>query len=136
MSEDTDGIRARYIDPTEEQGRLLFTSGIEGPVTMLNLLRFRAVADYSAHPDLAPSTPISGKWAYQLYADHTMPYLAAVGGSVTLAGDARPFLIGPTAQRWDLVLLVTHTGLGAFLSMATDAGYLSGIGHREAALED
>ena len=31
-----------------------------GNVVMLNLLRFREVADYSAYPDLAPPTPISG----------------------------------------------------------------------------
>ena len=33
---------------------------IEGGLVMLNLLRFREVADYSANPELAPAAPISG----------------------------------------------------------------------------
>lgn len=78
---------------------------------MLNLLRFRFVADYAAHPNLEPAGPISGKQAYQLYADHTTPYSAAVGGSVTFAGDARSLLIGPTDEIWDLVFLVQHSSL-------------------------
>lgn len=40
---------------------------------MLNLLRFRAAADYSASPELAPETPISGAEAYCRYIAHAMP---------------------------------------------------------------
>ena len=50
-----------YIEPTDENGRQLFDRGITGPVSMLNLLRFREIADYSANPDLASSEPISGR---------------------------------------------------------------------------
>ncbi len=103
---------------------------------MLNLLRFREIADYRAHPDIAPETEISGKHAYAIYSRHTLPYLEALGGSVTFSGEAHPFLIGPTDEAWDLALVVRHTSLEAFLSMATDPGYMAGIGHREAALED
>jgi hypothetical protein len=39
-----------YIEPTHEAGRALFMRGIKGPLVMLNLLRFRQVADYSATP--------------------------------------------------------------------------------------
>jgi hypothetical protein len=37
---------------------------IEGGLVMLNLLRFREVADYSANPELAPAAPISGAEAF------------------------------------------------------------------------
>lgn len=49
-----------YLEPTQESGRDFVMRGIAGPVVMLNLLRFRAVADYSATPELAPAAPISG----------------------------------------------------------------------------
>ena len=136
MNDSPDTTAQRYIDPTDEQGRALFTRGIEGPVSMLNLLRFREIADYGAHPDLAPETEISGKHAYAIYSRHTLPYLEALGGSVTFSGEAQRFLIGPTDETWDLAMVVRHTSLKAFLSMATDPGYMAGIGHREAALED
>jgi len=44
---------------------------------MLNLLRFREVADYRATPALAPPAPISGADAFQRYIDHTLPRRAA-----------------------------------------------------------
>jgi hypothetical protein len=43
-----------YIEPTQEAGRLFVQCGVAGPVVMLNLLKFRYTADYSAHPELAP----------------------------------------------------------------------------------
>lgn len=43
-----------YLEPTQEQGRDFFMRGIEGSVVMLNLLRFREVADYSGSPDWRP----------------------------------------------------------------------------------
>ena len=136
MHDSPDTTARRYIDPTEAQGRTLFTKGIQGPVAMLNLLRFRKIADYSAHPNLAPDTQISGQRAYAIYSRHTLPYLEALGGSVAFSGEAHPFLIGPSDETWDLAMVVRHTSLEAFLSMATDPGYLAGVGHREAALED
>jgi len=56
-----------YLEPTQEAGRAFFSRRIAGPVVMLNLLRFRAVADYAAFPDLAPPAPISGADAFQRY---------------------------------------------------------------------
>ena len=61
----------RYLEPTQESGRAFFMRGITGEVVMLNLLRFRAMADYSASPELAPDTPISGAEAFQQYIDLT-----------------------------------------------------------------
>ena len=48
---------------------------MKGSIVMLNLLRFRAIADYSATPDLAPDTTISGAAAFQKYIEHTLESL-------------------------------------------------------------
>jgi hypothetical protein len=71
-----------YLEPTQESGRQFFAQGITGPVVMLNLLRFRATADYSATPDLAPPSPITGEEAYRLYMEHTLPHLEKSGGNL------------------------------------------------------
>jgi uncharacterized protein (DUF1330 family) len=103
---------------------------------MLNLLRFRAVADYSASPALAPATPISGAEAFARYIAHTMPYLRRSGGDLLFLGEGGRFLIGPADERWDQVMLVRQSSVQSFMAFATDAAYLAGLGHRTAALED
>ena len=125
-----------YLEPTQAAGRALFQRGIAGPVVMLNLLRFRAVADYAANPDLAPPAPISGAEAFERYLTHTLPYLARSGGSLMFLAEGGPFLIGPADEHWDRVMLVRQSSVQSFLAFAQDAGYLAGLGHRTAALAD
>jgi len=125
-----------HLEVTETNGMRLFQRGIQGPVTMLNLLRFREVADYSANPDLAPPEPISGAKAYELYSQHTLPFLTELGGEVIFYGKGGFNLIGPEDERWDIVMLVRHAGVNEFMSMAQNETYLAGLGHRTAALAD
>lgn len=131
-----DTLPGMFIEPTNEQGRLLFERGITGPVIMLNLLRFRGTADYSEFPELAPAEAVSGKAAYDLYALHTLPFLTAAGGEVQFLGEGGYSFIGPLDERWDVVMMVRYPDLAAFLGMAQNEEYLSGLGHRVAALED
>lgn len=125
-----------YIEPTQETGRAFVARRLEGPVVMLNLLRFREIADYSATPELAPATAISGAEAFQKYIDHTLPYLRESGGELVFLGTGGPFLIGPETERWDMAMLVQQQSVDSFLAFASHQPYLTGIGHRTAALED
>jgi hypothetical protein len=125
-----------YLEPTQESGWEFFNRDISGGVVMLNLMRFRSIADYSSSPSLAPVTPISGEAAYRLYMEHTLPFLEASGGEVLFYGKGGAFLIGPANERWDAAMLVRQSSVTSFLAFASNKGYLSGIGHRLAALED
>lgn len=125
-----------YLEPTQESGRAFFMRGIVGKVVMLNLLRYRAVADYSSTPHLAPSTAISGEAAYRLYMEHTMPHLKKSGGQLLFFGRGGPFLVGPEGERWDAAMLVQQSSSAAFMEFASNVEYLAGMGHRTAALED
>ena len=125
-----------YLEPTQESGRDFFMRGITGKVVMLNLLRYRAVADYSATPQLARATPISGEEAYRLYMEHTMPHLEKSGGKLLFFGRGGRFLIGPDSERWDAAMLVQQSSPAAFMEFASNTVYLAGMGHRTAALED
>jgi hypothetical protein len=128
--------RPTYLEPTQESGRALFMRRIAGPVVMLNLLRFRAVADYSATPEIAPAAPISGAAAYQRYIAHTLPYLHASGGEMRFLGRGGAWLIGPTDERWDAAMLIRQHSVEEFMAFASHREYVAGIGHRLAALED
>lgn len=103
----TDPPPMAYLEPTQSAGRALWQRGIVGPVVMLNLLRFRAVADYSHAPELAPSSPISGAEAFDRYITLTLPFLQASGGE-----------------------LVRQSGIEMFMRFATDPGYTPGLPHR------
>lgn len=126
----------RYLEPSQRTGKNFVQRGIEGSLLMLNLLRFRAVADYTANPDLAPDAPISGADAFNRYIRHTLPFLRESGGDVMFLGAGGAFLIGPEDERWDLAMLVRQTSVQSFLAVARHRDYLAGLGHRTAAIED
>lgn len=126
-----------FLEPTQQSAMALFERRIEGPVVMLNLLRFRQTADYTGHPELAPASPISGAQAFDLYVESTLPHLRASGGELLFMGKGGAFFIGPDAERWDRAMLVRQASVEAFIAFARNEAYLSeAIGHRTAALED
>lgn len=125
-----------YIEPSVEAVMDLLSRKIEGPVVMLNLLKLRGVADYSQLPDLAPKEPITGAEALQRYIEHTLPYLKASGGSITMMGKGGQFLIGPRDETWDAVMLIKQNSVKDFLDFAQNQQYLEGLGHRTAAISD
>lgn len=78
----------------------------EGPVTMLNLLRFK---------------PEGGRERYLEYGEAVVPLLERAGGRVIFQGQAAPAVIGE--ESWDLVLLVEYPTRGAFLEMIQSPDY-------------
>ena len=129
-------MNRQYLTPSQEAGAELFSRGWQGEVTMLNLLRFKSVADYSQYPQLAENGDISGFDAFQKYIALTKPLLEQTGGELLMVGNAGQFLIGPSSECWDLVMLVKQRSLQDFLSFATNPDYQAIIGHREAAILD
>lgn len=127
---------ANYLTPSDESAKHLFSKPMQGEVIMLNLLRFKETADYSNLSDIAPSAPISGQEAYQIYINQTLPFLEKSGGEILLLGKCDHFFIGPTQERWDFMMLIKQKSLNHFLSFASDPNYAPVIGHRDAALID
>lgn len=125
-----------YLDVSNAAGAEFFRRGLTGPVVMLNLLRFRAQADYSASPELAGDATISGRAAFDAYVAHTLPFLRASGGDLVLLADGGPWLIGPPGERWDMAMLVRQADVETFMAWNGDPAYLAGLGHRTAALAD
>ncbi|HEY1854827.1 MAG TPA: DUF1330 domain-containing protein [Solirubrobacterales bacterium] len=80
----------------------------EGPVTMLNLLAFRADG---------------GRERYAEYGEAVLPLLDGVGGRVVFQGMAAPVAIG--SDSWDLVLLIEYPSRAAFLEMVQSPEYLA-----------
>jgi hypothetical protein len=58
------------------------------------------------------------------------------GGKLLFFGRGGNFLIDPGDERWDAAMLVRQESVAAFLAFASNKEYMSGMGHRVAALED
>jgi uncharacterized protein (DUF1330 family) len=98
-----------------------------GPVTMLNLVRFRAA---SADGDG------SGWDAYLRYSRLTAPLIKARGGTVLWAGTVEGAAFGDPGKRWDYAVLVMYPSRAAFLDMVTSPDYARANVHREAGAEE
>ncbi len=83
----------------------------EGPVVMLNLLRFR---------------PEGGQERYGEYGAAVAPLLEKAGGRIVFAGEPAAALLGDDS--WDLVALVEYPSRNAFLEMISSPEY-GEIGH-------
>ncbi|MEQ8338470.1 MAG: hypothetical protein RIA62_14030 [Cyclobacteriaceae bacterium] len=58
----------KYIDSDPELGKQFYKDfNGKGKIVMLNLLRFKKIADYTGIEDLKPEKDITGKDAYELY---------------------------------------------------------------------
>lgn len=128
--------RPAYFDVSAEQGAAFFGTPEEGPVVMLNLLRFSEWADYSHAPQLEPEGRTTGREAYARYMREMQPLLEASGGEVLFSGSSAHFLIGPQDEKWDHVLLVRQASKAAFLAFASDPESQRITAHRTAAICD
>jgi uncharacterized protein (DUF1330 family) len=117
------------IEPTAEQIRALVGSPDEGPIAMVNLLRFREKA-------LAPDEGMSGAEAYGIYSQGVMPFLEAAGGKVLSAVACSHGVIGPAEPEWHMTMIVEYPSRAAFLGMVGNPEYQEVAKHRSAALSD
>jgi uncharacterized protein (DUF1330 family) len=97
----------------------------EGPVVMINLLKFREEsADGNG----------TGAEAYARYAELASPFVERHGGSLVFSGQANEHLIGDTDYDWDMVLLVSWPRQQNLLDLADDEDYEKIAHHRANAL--
>ncbi len=123
------------VVPTPQQIQRLIEKGPDGPIVMVNLLKFRKKAAYGPERPEAKEN-LSGADAYRRYATAALQYVSSMGGGVVWSGAQKTVVVGDDAQDdWDEVLCVRYPSREAFLKMAQDPAYLSAHYHREAALE-
>jgi uncharacterized protein (DUF1330 family) len=87
----------------------------QGPVVMVNLMRFR---ERSLDGDG------SGWDAYLRYSALTVPMIKARGGTLLWTGNAKAVALGAQdGNKWDYVALVYYPSVAAFIDMMTSADY-------------
>jgi len=119
------------IQPRPEQ-LAAFAAGApkQGPLHMLNLLEFKAKAEYADGRD----TELTGAEAYGIYGQGVIPLVEKLGGRPLYFGKANTLLIGDGDLEWDAVAIVEYPSLAAFQQMTQSAEYAEIHVHREAGL--
>jgi len=114
--------------PTPEQMQTLLSGPDDGPVVMVNLLRFKPFAD-------PPNANLPGEEAYRRYAQAMIAFVESKGGRVIWSGRVVSQVIGEGADVFQMVGLVEYPSRKAFVEIATDP-YVQEIGvHRASGLE-
>jgi uncharacterized protein (DUF1330 family) len=116
------------IYPSTEQFQRLLADDDGRPVVMLNLLRFKPVAD-------EPDEGSSGEEAYRRYAEAMVPFVESKGGRVIWTGRVTSQVIGRGGEEFHTIALVEYPSRKAFVEIAMDP-FVAEIGrHRSAGLE-
>ncbi len=89
------------VYPSEEQIMGFLEPGAEGPICMVNLLKFKSTAEYED----GRSTDLTGREAYEIYEDGIKKILKQVGGYIGFESDVERLALGEVEELWDVVAL-------------------------------
>lgn len=107
-----------------------FLAGKEEPIVMVNLLKFREKASYADGRE----TELTGRQAYQLYANEMRKLVEESGGRFIFAGGVESLLLGEVEELWDVVALVEYSSPQALVKIASSSPFQEIEVHREAGL--
>src|SRR5215510_13896902 len=110
------GASGSSIEPTPEAILKFASLPDNGPLLMLNLLKFKP----------------NGRDAYMKYGEEVSKILAKLGATRAFAGLPEFCLLGD--QDWDLVVVVQYPSRKSFLEMVTSNEYQAIHHHREEGL--
>ena len=124
----SDGPRYGLVD--REYGiRLAATSpSDDGPVWMVNLMKYREVADYVD----GRKTAISGQEADDLYSP--IDSLTAVGAEIVFLGDVDQQLLGDNTV-WDRIAVVKYPTRRSFIEMQSRSEFQESHKHKDAGMD-
>ena len=118
------------MGPNKAQIEEWMSGSVEGPIVMVNLLKFHEKAQYEdgRDPDL------SGREAYQRYGVEVAKLVTALGGKMIYGGAVTMTLIGEVAEDWDMIACVEYPSRKAMMEMTMSPGYAEIAVHRDAGL--
>lgn len=101
------------VYPNNEQMQGFLESGPEGQICMVNLLKFKPIAEYED----ARETDLTGREAYELYIRSVNDLLQQVGGYLGFSAEVERLTLGEVGELWDTVALAVYPSRQAMLDM-------------------
>ena len=118
------------VYPNEEQIKGFLEPGPEGPICMVNLLKFKPRAEYEDGRE----TDLTGREAYELYEAGVTKILQEVGGYIGFFGDVERLVLGEIEELWDVVALAVWPSRQVMFEVMQSEGMQAISKHRTAGL--
>jgi uncharacterized protein (DUF1330 family) len=119
------------VTPNEEQINGFLENPEIGPISMVNLLKYKEKAIYDDGRD----TNLSGEEAYGLYAVEVINLVEKYGGEFLFAGKVNRLMLGEVEEMWDSIAIAKYPNRKAMFEMTMDPEYQKIHVHRDAGLE-
>jgi uncharacterized protein (DUF1330 family) len=119
------------VTPNEEQINGFLEDPEIGPISMVNLLKYKEKAIYDDGRD----TNLSGEEAYGLYAAEVINLVEKYGGEFLFAGKVNRLMLGEVDEMWDSIAIAKYPNRKAMFEMTMDPEYQKIHVHRDAGLE-
>ena len=118
------------VIPNDEQIRGFFEPGPDGPIYMVNLLKFKPIAEYEDGRE----TSLTGREAYELYEKGVTELLPQFGGFAAFFADVERLMLGEVEELWDVVAIAAYPSRQAMMDMMQSEGMKEISPHRSAGL--
>jgi len=128
----TGKFKMDYVDLTEEAMESIRGRDLDEPIAMINLLKFRDVADPTLELE-----PISGRDCYFGRYIAGVPPIAnrlGTGHSPLYLNDVNSCFFATVGEDWDYLLIPQYPSRRAFIAMITDPEYQELLKYRTGAL--
>lgn len=119
------------IPSDPEQMRQMMASGPDEPIYMINLLKFKARAEYEDGRE----SDLSGREAYEIYGREVVKLVTKFNGAPVFAGDVTFLAIGQVEELWDEVAIVKYDRRSDLLAMSMSPEWQAISVHRAAGLK-
>lgn len=119
------------VTPTPEGIQAFLAKDIEGPVSMVNLLKFKEKAEYADGRE----TELTGAEAYGLYGQDMARWVTSQGGRLLFSGPAHHLVLGDADELWDQVAIMEYPSKEAFVKIVSAPEVAEWGVHRAAGLE-
>ncbi len=118
------------VRPNDEQIAGFLEPGPEGPIYMVNLLKFKDKAEYEDGRE----TDLSGEEAYAIYGAAVSKLLTEFGGAAMFSASVERLMLGEVEELWDKVAIAMYPSRAAMMDMVRSEKMQEISVHRSAGL--
>ena len=118
------------IHHSVEQWEALAKQNDDGPVCMINLLKFKDKASYSDGRE----SDLTGLEAYQIYSANTRDLVEEAGGKILHTSIIEGMIVGEVEEVWDVAAIVEYPSIKSFMDMVNSHEWKEYSIHKEAGL--
>jgi len=118
------------VAPTPARMASMLAKDIEGPISLVNLLRFKEKAEYLDGRE----TDLTGAEAYALYGARMVQWVTSHGGRLLYGGQGQHLVLGEVEELWHSVGIMEYPSAQAFIDIVSAPEVAEWGVHRTAGL--